>query len=32
MIRIVFSKLLGALRGRSLENEFDVEVETHLEM
>ncbi len=32
MIRILFSRLVGALRGRSLEKEFDAEVETHLEM
>src|SRR5579863_1473422 len=32
MIRILFSRLLGALQRRSLESDFDAEVETHLEM
>lgn len=32
MIRTLFSRLLGAFRHRSLENEFDAEVEAHLEM
>src|SRR5579863_4951591 len=32
MIRILFSRLLGALQRRSLESDFDAEVRTHLEM
>jgi len=32
MIRLLFSRLLGAFRRRSLENDFDAEVQTHLEM
>jgi predicted permease len=32
MIRILFSRLLGALRRRSLESDFDAEVQTHLDM
>jgi hypothetical protein len=32
MIRILLSRLLGALRRRALDEDFDAEVQTHLEM
>ena len=31
-MRVLFSKVLAMFRGRALEQDFDAEVETHLEM
>ena len=32
MIRVLFSRLMGAFRRRSLDNDFEAELQTHLEM